>query len=169
MVINLPHHLQGERTLAVYFENMNLPVESVSLVREMGTLGELLEARTAALLELENAWTEYVGNPSTVEAYDPSQNVRTDTTNLVDPESAGGAERHRLVVPQRPRPTVKTAWFTKPVDALELLEGKFRDLDEQVTKKRKASKFKATHVAFVTFETMSSAVRHSRTTILAIG
>ncbi|KAG8904236.1 hypothetical protein FRB99_002056 [Tulasnella sp. 403] len=155
MVTNLPTHLQGERTLAVYFENMNLPVESVTVVREIGSLQELIEKRTAVLLELENAWTGYVGNPSTVEDYDPSQNVRSDTTLLVDVEAE--ALRPRLVVPHRSRPTLRPAWFRKKVDALEFLEAEFRDLDDQVIRKRRSGKFKATHVGFVTFETMSSA------------
>ncbi|KAG8943918.1 hypothetical protein FRC04_002406 [Tulasnella sp. 424] len=155
MVTNLPNHLQGERALAVYFENMNLPVESVNVVREVGSLKELIDKRTGVLLELESYWTNYVGNPSTVAGYDPSQNVRTDTTLLVDVDSE--AQRNRLVIPHRERPTLRPGWFKKSVDALECLEASFRDADEQVLKKRKTGKFKSTHVAFVTFETMSSA------------
>ncbi|KAG8895082.1 hypothetical protein FRC00_008038 [Tulasnella sp. 408] len=155
MVTNLPNHLQGERALAVYFENMNLPVESVNVVREVGGLKDLIDKRTQILLELESHWTNYVGNPSTVAEYDPSQNVRTDTTMLVDVDSE--AQRNRLVIPHRPRPTLRPGWFKKRVDALECLEAKFREVDEQVLKKRKTGKFKSTHVAFVTFETMSSA------------
>ncbi|KAG9047641.1 hypothetical protein FS837_001834 [Tulasnella sp. UAMH 9824] len=155
MVTNLPNHLQGERALAVYFENMNLPVESVNVVREVGGLKDLIDKRTQILLELESHWTNYVGNPSTVAEYDPSQNVRTDTTLLVDVDSE--AQRNRLVIPHRPRPTLRPGWFKKRVDALECLEAKFRAVDEQVLKKRKTGKFKSTHVAFVTFETMSSA------------
>ncbi|KAG9019505.1 hypothetical protein FRB90_001166 [Tulasnella sp. 427] len=155
MVTNLPNHLQGERALAVYFENMNLPVESVNVVRQVGSVKELIDKRTQVLLELENYWTNYVGNPSTVAGYDPSQNVRTDTTLLVDVDSE--AQRNRLVIPHRPRPTLRPGWFKRKVDALECLEAKFRDIDEQVLKKRKTGKFKSTHVAFVTFETMSSA------------
>lgn len=159
MVTNLPSHLQGERTLAEYFENMNLPVESVSVVREIGNLKDLIDKRTEILLELEAAWTNYVGNPSTVEAYDPSQNVRDDTTNLLDRDTEAG--RNRLVVPHKPRPTIRKSFFGRKVDALEHLEAQFRDVDDQVLKKRRSGKFKATHVAFVTFETMSSAVGDS--------
>ena len=152
MVTNLPNHLRGERTLAEYFENMNLPVESVSVCREPGSLTSLIDQRVKALLKLENAWADYVGNPSSVEAYDPSLNVRGDTLPL-DEES----HTQRLVVPHRPRPTIRVGWF-KRVDALEHLENQFRELDEMVKKRRRSGKFKATHVAFVTFETMSSAV-----------
>ncbi|KAG8924084.1 hypothetical protein FRC02_010664 [Tulasnella sp. 418] len=156
MVTNLPNHLQGERTLAVYFENMNLPVESVSLCRDPGSLSDLIDKRTEALLELETAWTDYVGNPSTVEQYDPSANIRSDAPPLVD-VSDPEAQPNRLVVPQKPRPTLRPGWFKKKVDALEFLEARFRELDEQVKKRRRTGRFKATHVAFVTFETMSSA------------
>lgn len=157
MVTNLPSHLQGERSLAVYFENMNLPVESVNLVREIGPLRDLLDRRSAVLLELEKAWTNYVGNPSTVASYDPSQNVRVDTAPVADMSEAE-AQRPRLVVPHRRRPTLRPKWFSKTVDALEYWEARFRELDELVRLKRKSAKFKATHVAFVTFETASSAV-----------
>ncbi|KAG8994392.1 hypothetical protein FRB94_009930 [Tulasnella sp. JGI-2019a] len=156
MVTNLPNHLQGERTLAEYFENMNLPVESVSQVREIGSLKDLIDRRSAILLQLELAWTKYVGNPSTITSYDPSQNVRMDTTPLIDITDSE-SQRQRLVIPHSPRPTLRTGWFTKKVDALEFWEARFRELDELVRQRRKVAKFKATHVAFVTFETSSSA------------
>ena len=165
MITDLPSHLRGERALAVYFENMGLAVESVSCCREPKSLDTLLEKRTKALLELEKAWTSYVGNPSTVESYDPSLNVRADanhgeTNSVVDMES----QPNRVVVPHRARPTLWTqrvpnaGFWGKKVDALEFLDSEFKALDEAVRKKRKTAKFKATHVAFVTFEKMSSAV-----------
>ena len=54
MVTDLPNHLQGEHALAVYFENMDLSVENVNVVREPGSLEELLDKRTRALLKLEH-------------------------------------------------------------------------------------------------------------------
>jgi calcium permeable stress-gated cation channel len=158
MVTNLPGHLRGERVLAEYFENMNLPVESVSLCREITSLEELIQTRTKVLLQLENAWVDYVGNPSSVEAYDPSLNIRSDAGPLVDVEpSSLEAQPPRLVVPNRPRPTIKTGWFKKE-DAIDFLQQQYQEADEQVRKKRQSGKFRSTHVAFVTFETMSSAV-----------
>ena len=56
LVTNLPAHLQGERTLAEYFENMSMAVESVSVCREVGALKTLLDNRTRALLALEQQW-----------------------------------------------------------------------------------------------------------------
>lgn len=159
MITGLPPHLQGERKLAVYFESMDLQVESVNVAREANTLKVLIEKRTKALVRLEHEWTRYVGNPSTVESYDPSQNVRSDAAPLVD---IGGtdveAQPDRVVVPHRPRPTVRPGWFKPKVDALEYYEKQFQDFDEQVRKKRKTAKFKATDTAFVTFEKMSDAV-----------
>ncbi|KAF7331657.1 hypothetical protein MKEN_00045400 [Mycena kentingensis (nom. inval.)] len=152
MVTNLPRHLMGERALAEYFENMELPVESVTVCREVGSLKTLIDKRTSALLALESAWTSYVGNPSTVEEYDPET---SGVGPLVDVES-GPSQPQRLVVPHRPRPTIRPRWFGPKVDALEYLDARFQDIDEKVRKKRMA-KFKATGVAFVTFEKMSSA------------
>lgn len=154
MVTNLPPHLRGERPLAEYFENMDLAVESVTLCREVGSLQELLDLRTKALLQLENAWTGYVGNPSTVEEYDP------EGTGLVDTDIEGGhSTQTKLVVPHRARPTIRPGWLKGKVDALEYLEQRFKEADEQVKKKRRTGKFRSTGAAFVTFEKMSSAVR----------
>jgi len=159
MVTDLPPHLQGEKKLAIYFENMDLQVESVNVVREANSLKTLIEKRTEALLCLEHEWTKYVGNPSTVGSYDPSQNVRSDTAPLID---IGGTDAEaqpvRVVVPHRPRPTVRPGWFKPKVDALEYYNRQFEDFDEQVRKKRKTGKFKATNTAFVTFEKMGDAV-----------
>ncbi|KAJ6568448.1 hypothetical protein B0H10DRAFT_2164417 [Mycena sp. CBHHK59/15] len=153
MVTNLPRILQGERPLAEYFENMNLSVESVTVCREVGSLKDLIDKRTEALLKLETAWVSYVGNPSSVEEYDPED---SGVMPLIDVESGGGSQQQRLVVPHRQRPTIRPRWFAPKVDALEYLEAQFKEIDERVRKRRMA-KFKATQVAFVTFEKMSSA------------
>ncbi|KAG8813472.1 hypothetical protein FRC17_001557 [Serendipita sp. 399] len=159
LVTDLPSHLQGERALAVYFENMGLAVESVNLARHAETLNKLIDKRTKALLNLEWEWTKYVGNPSTVESYDPSQNVRVDHAPLVDVGGPSSMESQpaRVVVPHRTRPLVRPGWFKKKVDALEYYEKEYEELNEQVKKKRKTGRFKATSTAFVTFEKMSSA------------
>ncbi|KAE9392544.1 DUF221-domain-containing protein [Gymnopus androsaceus JB14] len=145
MVTNLPQHLRGERPLAEYFESMNMSVESVTVVREVGSLERLLRKRTKALLELEKAWAAYVGNPST---------ENNAVVNLIDSESG---PTNRLVVPHRQRPTLRPGWFKPKVDALEYLEKQFSEIDELVKRRRRTGKFKATKTAFVTFEKMSSA------------
>lgn len=155
MITNLPNHLQGERALAEYFENMELTVESVSVCRDVGSLKAFLDKRTKALLNLENEWVKYVGNPSLVENYDPLDNaVPGDGGEPNALESQPG----RLVVPHRKRPTLRPRWFSAKVDALEYLEAQYRQADEVVKKWRKSGKFRSSHAAFVTFEKMSSAV-----------
>ncbi|KZT25608.1 DUF221-domain-containing protein [Neolentinus lepideus HHB14362 ss-1] len=154
MITDMPKHLQSERTLAEYFENMNLSVESVTICREVGNLKNLLDKRTSALLELEAAWVKYVGNPSTVEAYDPSNSAPASTDG--EPSSLE-AQQARLVVPHRKRPSLRPGWFKSKVDALEYLEALFKDADDAVKKKRISGKFRPTQTAFVTFEKMSSA------------
>lgn len=159
MVSDLPNHLQGERPLAEYFENMGLSVESVTVCREVDTLKTLLDRRTKALLSLEAEWVKYVGNPSSVESYDPSDSVLPP---LVDVESTPLEDQPgRLVVPHHKRPTMRIGWFKPKIDALEYLEAQFKEADESVKKKRRTGKFKSTRIAFVTFETMSSAVSTS--------
>ncbi|EIN04656.1 DUF221-domain-containing protein [Punctularia strigosozonata HHB-11173 SS5] len=157
MITQLPAHLRGERALAEYFEGMDLAVESVSVCREVGSLKRLIDARTRALLKLEKAWVDYVGNPSTVESYDPAESVAPPLVDVADGVADAEAQRGRVVVPHRPRPTIRVGWFGPKVDALEYLETKFKEADEAVRKKRRTGKFKATQTAFVTFEKMSSA------------
>lgn len=155
MITDLPNHLQGERALAEYFENMGLTVESVSVCRQVDTLKAFLDKRTEALLKLESEWVKYVGNPSSVESYDPSDNAAAaDGRDLSVLEGQPG----RLVVPHHKRPTLRPGWFKAKVDALEYLEARFREADEKVKKWRKNGKFRSSHAAFVTFEKMSSAV-----------
>ncbi|KZP27711.1 DUF221-domain-containing protein [Athelia psychrophila] len=149
LVTNLPNHLQGDRTLAEYFENMGLAVESVSVSRRVDTLKALLDKRTDALLKLEKEWVNYVGNPSSMESYDPLDNT-------ADPSVVEG-QPGRLVMPHHNRPTLRPGWFKRKVDALEYLEARFQEADEQVKKWRKSGKFRSSHAAFVTFEKMSSA------------
>jgi hypothetical protein len=134
---------------------MELAVESVTLCREVGSINNLLDKRTKALLELEQAWTGYVGNPSTVEEYDPENTGGA----LIDIDPEGGqSTQTKLVVPHRPRPTVRPKWLGSKLDALEYLERQFKEADDRVKKKRRAGKFRSTGSAFVTFEKMSSAV-----------
>lgn len=76
MATLLPPHLRSERALAEYFEGIHigvngesgsLGVESVSVVRAVGGMKELLERRTKALRTLEEAWCKWLGNPVPVE------------------------------------------------------------------------------------------------------
>ncbi|KZT73615.1 DUF221-domain-containing protein [Daedalea quercina L-15889] len=155
MVTHLPDHLKGERALAEYFEHLELSVESVSICREVESLKRLLDRRTAALLRLERAWVKYVGNPSSV---DLKKSVVAPEDRLVDVEAPDlEAPSERVVVPGRKRPTLRPGLFKPKVDALEYLDQQFREAHEAVKARRKNGRFKATHVAFVTFETMSSA------------
>ncbi|EAU86779.2 membrane protein [Coprinopsis cinerea okayama7 len=153
LVTNLPHHLQNERTLAEYFEHMDLAVESVTVCRDVGSLKTLLDRRTKALLRLERAWTDYVGNPSTVESYDPDGTYLDGDVESGPPLSA----QARFVTPHKPRPTIRPRWFGRKVDALEYLEAEFKKADELVKERRRRGKFRAAGSAFVTFEKMSSA------------
>lgn len=63
--------------MADYFENCKWSVESVSVCREVEPLRRVLERRTNALLKLENAWADWVGNPAKgVSGYDPDLYVK---------------------------------------------------------------------------------------------
>ena len=72
LVTNVPPHLRGDRALAEYFENCGWMIESVNVCREVEPLRRVLERRTNALLKLEQAWVDWVGNPANVRGHDPS-------------------------------------------------------------------------------------------------
>lgn len=76
----LPPHLKNDKALASYWQDScHLPVESVSVVRDVGELGTLLRKRTDALFALENAWRKWLGNPvktSDLPDYDPDAETR---------------------------------------------------------------------------------------------
>ncbi|KAH8093801.1 hypothetical protein BXZ70DRAFT_949239 [Cristinia sonorae] len=155
MMKQLPPHLQGEKALAEYFENMGLSVESVNICREVASLKRLIDKRTEALLKLESAWVSYLGNPAIVES---PRSADQDVMPLVDVDGPDlEDQRKKFVVPHKKRPTLRPGWFKPKVDALEYLEEEFKKLDELVIKRRRVGRFKATHTAFVTFEKMSSA------------
>ena len=155
MVSHLPPHLRTEPALAEYFEQMDLSVESVNICREVGSLRRLLDVRTKALVKLESAWVDYLGNPSVVA---PDTSIRYPLVD-VDDSASIESQPEQLVLPNRKRPTIRPGWFSRKVDAIEYYEDKFREADELVKKRRRSGRFKPTHAAFVTFEKMSSAVR----------
>lgn len=134
---------------------MGLSVESVTVCRQVNALAFWIERRTHALLELEKYWVKYVGNPSTVEHYDPSSSI--SGTSFINTDTEAQHRAPRSIIPHRDRPTLRPGWFRSKVDALEYLEKRFDEYDEVVRKKRQSGKFRSTHMAFVTFETMSSA------------
>jgi hypothetical protein len=67
LVRQIPQHLRGDKQLADYFEECGWSVESVAICREVEPVRRQLEKRTNALLELEAAWVEWVGNPASVD------------------------------------------------------------------------------------------------------
>ncbi|OCH92402.1 DUF221-domain-containing protein [Obba rivulosa] len=143
MITHVPLKLRSERALAEYFEHMDMHVENVSVCREVGSLKQLLDKRTEALKKLEGAWVKYMGNPCVVDGRRLPQN--------------GVAAEGQPEIPGRRRPTLRPGWFKPKLDAIDHLDERFKEADEMVRKRRRSGKFKATHVAFVTFDKMSSA------------
>ena len=182
LVTEVPKHLRGDRALADYFENCGWSVESVSVVREVDPLKRVLEKRTNALLQLEGAWSEWVGNPAKgVTGYDPKvyqdKNKRprpqgsTEDDSLIpgingddnDEYANGDVENqqcHSHVHTTRPRPSFRPRTFGTKVDSIEHWEKKYEYADEETRSMRQKGIYEATHAAFVTFEDIKSAVSH---------
>ncbi|KAN0065182.1 hypothetical protein ACQY0O_001679 [Thecaphora frezii] len=92
---DLPLHLRDDRELAEYFENMDMRVESTAVVRKVGGLSKLLTARANALNRLENAWVEWLGNPTDAEGYDPEKIMLLTASAYHDDSSMEGVEAGR--------------------------------------------------------------------------
>ena len=190
LVTNIPRHLRGDKVLAEYFESCQWSVESVSVCREVEPLKKVLEKRTKALLELEKAWAEWVGNPASgVTGYDPDLYAKKkravssseqnqplipglDEPSAETPSEANGINGTRdpehaeddycHVHTTRPRPTVRPHWFGNKVDAIEFWEREYRVADEEVRQLRRKGRFEATQNAFVTFDNIRDAVSLQR-------
>lgn len=187
LISRLPAHLRSERALAEYFEDMGLSVEAVSIARQVGELEDLIAQRTTALQILEGAWTKYLGNPvKAAEGYDREREVRAildvdaDISPNDSPRPAGASDNgdaaghgdgdvedrplllhQQFSLPGRRRPTIRVRGLPLPfcsrkVDALEHYATEFRRADDAVRERRRG-RFRPTAVAFVTFETLSSA------------
>jgi hypothetical protein len=168
LVQAIPRHLRGERALADYFERLGWGVESVSCVREIGGLSDLLDKRTAALLELEKAWVQFVGNPATIDSglfHKSSAPSPTDSPGQDAAPTDLAPLLATLEIPGRRRPQIRIGgnrWaIWRPfVDKIGYWESEFAKWDDRVKEIRKAGRFEASGAAFVTMESMADAVRH---------
>ncbi len=158
----------------------------MSVCREVEKLKAALGRRTDALLALERAWAEWVGNPAKVSGYRPDIYSKSGTSSpdeeplipgLNDEDDStsitnGGRSQshsisdvdpeiqqsHHHIHTTRPRPTLRKRLFGTKIDAIEYWEKEFIEADEQVKSMRSTGRFEATHVAFVTFEDVKDAV-----------
>ena len=96
---NLPLHLRGDRALADYFEGCGWTVESVSVCREVEVLRKVLERRTNALLQLETAWADWVGNPANVKGYDAGIYSSGAKTGTPIPASPRRTQSPEILIP----------------------------------------------------------------------
>ncbi|SCZ96759.1 BZ3500_MvSof-1268-A1-R1_Chr4-1g06692 [Microbotryum saponariae] len=94
LVTDLPPHLRSEKALADYFESIHLNeaheapsglgVDSVVVTRAVGGMKELLHERTKALMALEKAWVDWLGNPVPVPVEGGSLSVLLGKASDVD-------------------------------------------------------------------------------------
>jgi hypothetical protein len=214
IVTGIPNHLRSDHALADYYENLGIgPVESCYVVRTVHRLNTMIKKRAQALINLEEAYAKYWGNPCRIPGYDPdrilddvdmykkvldlaekrpdssSDEEEEDADNLDENEKPEGSFTLKvkklkkkkklgnttffkgLVEPMNikkatksKRPTVRVGGFLgiggKKVDSIEYYTKLFDDLDKIVMDRRSSPNFEMTNVAFVTFESMSSAVRN---------
>ncbi|KAL9547183.1 hypothetical protein MBANPS3_006283 [Mucor bainieri] len=217
IVTGLPDRLRSDQALADYYENLGVgPVESCYVVRTVHRLNTMIKKRAQALINLEEAYAKYWGNPCRISGYDPDRILddvdmykrvldlaekRPDSSSDEEEEDELNAEKSEegsstlkvkklkkkkklgnttffkgLVEPMNlkkttksKRPLVRVGGFLgmggKKVDAIEYYTKLFDDLDKIVMQRRSSPNFEMTNVAFVTFESMSSAIIASQIAI----
>ena len=84
--------------MANYFEGCGWTVESVSVCREVEALRKVLERRTNALLQLETAWADWVGNPANVKGYDAGIYSGGSKAGMSMPESSGRSQSPETLI-----------------------------------------------------------------------
>ncbi|KAF9963585.1 hypothetical protein BGZ65_002034 [Modicella reniformis] len=168
MVVGLPDILQNDRGLAIFYESLGLgTVESAHVCRHVAKLKELVEQRAQALKKLEEAYTEYYGNPSGVPNYDPDKIMAgDDRPQTIAEQSEHASDSTSLLRPRdkkeqiKERPTMRLGFlglFGKKVDKIDHRKEVFAALDERVQNMRLRRIFTTTGVGFITFEEMYSA------------
>ncbi|OAD07867.1 hypothetical protein MUCCIDRAFT_135153, partial [Mucor lusitanicus CBS 277.49] len=160
IVTGIPDRLRSDQALADYYENLGVgPVESCYVVRTVHRLNTMIKKRAQALINLEEAYAKYWGNPCRIAGYDPD---RILDDGLVEPMNLKKTTKSK-------RPLVRVGGFMgiggKKVDAIEYYTKLFDDLDKIVMERRNSPNFEMTNVAFVTFESMSSAIIASQIAI----
>ncbi|GAN04213.1 DUF221-domain-containing protein [Mucor ambiguus] len=218
IVTGIPDRLRSDQALADYYENLGVgPVESCYVVRTVHRLNTMIKKRAQALINLEEAYAKYWGNPCRISGYDPDRILddvdmykrvldlaekRPDSSSdEEEEEDENDAEKSEegsstlkvkklkkkkklgnttffkgLVEPMNlkkttksKRPLVRVGGFLgmggKKVDAIEYYTKLFDDLDKIVMERRSSPNFEMTNVAFVTFESMSSAIIASQIAI----
>lgn len=74
IVTGVPESLRSDDKLADYFEHLGIgTVESCYVVRTIHGLDTLIKKRAKALLHLEQAYSQYWGNPCRIPGYDPDR------------------------------------------------------------------------------------------------
>ncbi|CAO0792237.1 unnamed protein product [Mucor circinelloides] len=218
IVTGIPDRLRSDQALAEYYENLGVgPVESCYVVRTVHRLNTMIKKRAQALINLEEAYAKYWGNPCRIPGYDPdrilddvdmykkvldlaekrpdsSSDEEEEDDELNSEKSEEGSSTLKvkklkkkkklgnttffkgLVEPmsikktvKSKRPLVRVGGFLgiggKKVDAIEYYTKLFDDLDKIVMDRRSSPNFEMTNVAFVTFESMSSAIIASQIAI----
>lgn len=178
IVTQVPHHLRGDRALAEYFEGCGWQVESVNICRHVDAIRRALDKRTHALVSLERAWVDWVGNPAKADGYTPdiyrkamrngdgARQTNADNNSESSPlvqgadSNYGSTEldpeilrrEYSVIHTTRARPTFRPHLGGAKVDSINYWEKKFSVADEEVRHLRKTGEFPASHVAFVTFD-----------------
>ena len=172
----IPPELRSEEKIKEFVENLEIgKVETVMLCKNWKELDGRMVERMTVLRKLEEAWTVHLGKRRVersletlpiVQPPPPGPEVNQDDdredSNLL--HDINGDPAH-ITPYARKRPMTKI-WYGpfklkyKNVDAIDYYEEKLRRLDEQIKALRK-KEFEATPLAFVTMDSVASAVSNS--------
>lgn len=162
MVTGIPKHLQNDRKLAEYFENLGLGlVDSAHVVRRVKNLHSSVKKRAAYLRQLEYCYSKYWGNPCQDPNYDPDSILYEAEMMEQHQQSTQPKNNVPFIVKQKQRPTTRTGFlglWGEKVDAIDYYTEKYTKEDDKVMQLRGQKDFQLSSVGFVTFESIIGAV-----------
>jgi len=165
----IPPDLRNEKDLKTMVERLGMgKVESVTICRDWSDLDKLMDERAALLRKLEEVWTVYFGTRRVerntmslpfVQPSPPGPYPTQESNNEIDP-LVNHADPTVPYARTRPSVQLRHGFLkirTKHVDAINYFTTQLRALDNKIRETRKKD-FKATPMAFVTMDSVASAV-----------
>jgi len=175
-ISGIPHHLRTEEKLQEFVEKLRIgDVSAVTICRDWRVLDELAAKRDATLRKLEEAYVNFEGGhiersleTLPIAQPHPEHHQRSISSSTAESQPLlNGRERPKV---RRSRPVIRTGpWgiLGGEVDAIDYYTAKLHHMDETLLDARK-KEYRATSMAFVTFETVSGAVHYLFSQFLSV-
>ncbi|KXN71193.1 DUF221-domain-containing protein [Conidiobolus coronatus NRRL 28638] len=162
MIKGLPKELRDPKLLMRRFEEIKLEkVSRVSILKQSDKLHRLIRLRAYELQRLESCIARWIGNPCTLDSYDPNQLISLVNHYEAEDNINSSTNINSLNPPGYPknRPQVRTGFlglFGPKADGINYHLTRFQNYDLAVKQERAKNESTTCNIAFVTFESIRS-------------